>query len=486
MQRARNIIRPSPTQKAVMQGLPAPSCAVVGESELQRIVDIVDQKAANDIKAQNDRRDELRAISEKRVANWPNTIEAQRLRKERARKERLEDEERRRQLIDAEEAALAEAKKAHAIKKANILLYEENDRIKTFTSKLFLTTVLEEREKQLAIKEERKRREKEDEQHWAVVEAEQLRAAEREEVLKLQKLKERSHDLKAAQLQQLDDIRTIKIKERDDGRDEGRRILEAARAAEREEQEKEHKRREEQKANARQLIAANEEFKAVRERRRLEEKAEEERIAAFAAQKEQQMLERKKRVDEKFAAKLKRRQDLINHQAHMLEELQASIEEREMRALRDFDRERREREEREQEARDRRQQEIDDFQKEQTLRRRHQLAKEQEEKARMQGIWRDRAELLIEEELQERQEARERAERLQRFQLLQAQEKRMQQFHEKRGDIEEGIQLQEAVREEQEMYQAYVNSVMDEYVRKGRGADIVKAAAKRTKVKTPQ
>ena len=170
----------------------------------------------------------------------------------------------------------------------------------------------------------------------------------------------------------------------------------------------------------------------------------------------------------------------------MLEEMQNAVEEREMRAMRDFDRERREREAKEQEQRDRRQKEIDDFQTEQNLKRRHQLAREQEEKARMQHIWRDRADLLVEEELEERQDARQTAERLQRFQLLQAQEKRMQNFHEKRQDIEEGIQLQEALKEEQQMYHSYVNSVMNEYVRKGRGADIVKAAAKRTKVKTPQ
>lgn len=484
MKRVRNIKNPSPAVLAVSEGRPPPSCAVVGESELRRIHEIVHQKAATDAKTQSDRREELRKISEARVSHWPNTIEAQRMRKERSRKERLEKEEERRMIIDQEEAALAAAKKNQAIRKANLQLYEQNDRIKDFTSKLFLTTVLEEREKQIAIKEEKTKQLKEMEKQWAQVEEEQLRKAEEEEVKKLKNIKDRTFSLKQAQLDQLEEIRKIKIAERDRSMAEGQEIKRNAEEAVKEEQELEARRREQQRIRAKELVDANTSQRMLIAERKRKEEEEDKLVAEFAAQKEAQMLERKKRMDEKFAAKLATRQELIDRQSHALEQMQAAREEREMKALRDFDRERREREEREEAYRRRRQKEIEDHRQRDMARKMIEDEKEQKARQRMIDIWRERADLLVEEELDERRQQREAAEKLQRFQLLQAQEKKMQELHEKRAEIEEGIFLQEALKEEHDTFNSYVNAVMGEYVSKGREASVIQNAAKRSKLKS--
>jgi hypothetical protein len=455
----------------------------VGEGELQKIRDLAEAKATRAVEAELSRRQEIKHRSDDRVANWPNTIDAQRLRKEQLRRERLEREEERRQRIDEEEAALREAQKKSINERANTLLYSEGDRVKNFTSKLFLATVLEEREKQLAIKEEKSRLEKQYDAEWAVKGEEELRKAEEAELKKLHSGIERVRALKRAQLEQLEELRQKKIKERDQGIEEGKRIRDAAVDAEAEEKRLEEALKEKQREIARQFFEFKRQEELRKEEQRKAARAEEERIAHFGRQKEAQMMERKTREEEKFANKLRLRQQLIDKQSRELEELRAASEAAELKAMRDFDRERREREEIQEQKRVRLQREIELFRAKQLQQKKEEKEKEAREAQRMSEIWKDRAELLIDEELEERRQEREKADTLQKFHILQAQEKRHQSLLENRNDLEEGLRLQEALREEQDMYTAYVNSVMNEYVSRGRGADVVRMAASRSKHK---
>jgi hypothetical protein len=73
----------------------------------------------------------------------------------------------------------------------------------------------------------------------------------------------------------------------------------------------------------------------------------------------------------------------------------------------------------------------------------------------------------------------------QRILLLQAQEKHMQAGLQKRQDLEEGIAMQTAAMQEQEMVEDYINSVMQEHVARGRDSEIVSTAARRLKKAVP-
>ena len=484
-ERARNVTRPNAAAKAAVAGVEAPSMAVMSESEMARLRDIVQQRDVQVAREASDRRAHLKEVSNARVANWPNTIEAQRMKKERQRKERFDEEEERRKVIDQQETELQEAKKQAAIRKANLQLYEQNDKIKTFSSKLFLASVLDEREQQLQLKAQRKVAQKAIDARWEVMQAEELRAAKEAEARKLEAAERRAVELKEAQLQQLADIKARKVQRRDEGVTEGMHIKARAQEAVAEEVEAEKKRKLEQAQRNRELVRANEEQKRLREEREAQERAEEEKILQFAALKEEQMLERKRRVDDKHTAKLGRRQKLIDHQAEMLKELQQATEEREMRALRDFEKERREREEREAALRKQREQDIDRSRKMQLERKSAKKEREAAEKAHMQEVWRVHAERMIDEELDERMEGRRAAERAQHIVLLQAQEKRMQALKEKEQEFVEGLRQQDAAKAEQEEYEAYVNSVMHDYVTRGRNGELVQTAARRTKTVKP-
>lgn len=479
--RARNVQNPTLATKAVISGQQAPSCAVVGQSELERLRKLADQQDAQVQLDDNARRENLRLLSDKRVANWPNTLEAQRVRKEKTRKERLEEEERRRQLIDQEEEELRQAGKQRVLDNANRHQYEQNDKIKAFTSKLFLASVLADREQQIEVTKERKQHEAAEQKEWLTIEKELRAKADAEEDRKIKTMREKAGILKSGQLSQLEEIRQRKIAERDANIQEGERIKRAAQDLVREQEEAERKRKELQKKSNFELVNANVENERLREERRRQEKLEEDKIAGFAALKDQQALERKKLADERHHAKLGRRQEIIDAQAERLAKIQAAVEEREMKAMRDFDKEREERERREKALRDRRQKEITDFREEQKIRDDTNREKKAMANDRMKDVWKQRAEILIDEELNDRRIEREKAERLQRFHILQAQEKKQQSLLEKRKEIEEGIFLQEALKNEQDMYESYVNAVMGDYVQNGREATVVDKAARMKK-----
>merc|ERR1719149_458867 len=129
---------------------------------------------------QLDRR-RLSELSNARKGQWPNTIEANRARKEREREEKAEAEEKLRLEIDAEEEALQAEKRRLAIERANKMLYDSTDRVKSLHSKLMLADVMEERERQLELKKVLKGRELATEERFYQKQQEAIRRMDAEE-----------------------------------------------------------------------------------------------------------------------------------------------------------------------------------------------------------------------------------------------------------------------------------------------------------------
>lgn len=486
MKRVRNVTKPNAATLAAMNGVEPPRATIFSESEVSRMHDIVENRTSKNAESEAARREALKKASDSRVANWPNTIEASRVKKEQARKQRLEEEEERRRKIDEHEQGLFESQKEQAIRRANLLLFEENDRVKTFGSKLFLASVLDERQKQIALRQEQKLLQQQVEERAAIVEAEQRRKAEEEERKKLRDIDERAIRLKEAQMRQLEDIRVRKIRERDGNVAEGELIKLRAEIALEEARENEIQRIENQKKRNRELVDANEEQKRIREQRKAEERAHEEEIMRFAKKKEEQQAERARIMEEKESAKRTVRQTIIDRQAKHLAEIKANQEEREMRMMRDYEAERDAKEAREREKRQARQKEIEDFRARQMSMVDAGRTKKAEERVRMQEMWKNHAERANQEELAEQRRIREAAIANQRILLLQAQEKRMQGALQKRQELEEGVAMQEAAMQEQEMVEDYINSVMQEHVTRGRDAEVVKTASRRLKKTLPK
>jgi hypothetical protein len=106
----------------------------------------------------------LKKLSNDRVKNWPNTLEALRKKKESYIKEKEENEELKRQELDREEAELRRKTRLEAIDRANHLIYEQTDKMKYLRSQELLSDVIYSRGYQLDEKTQRKQQERTKEQ----------------------------------------------------------------------------------------------------------------------------------------------------------------------------------------------------------------------------------------------------------------------------------------------------------------------------------
>eukprot|EP00759_Apiculatamorpha_spiralis_P013763 PhF_6_TR20515/c2_g1_i1/m.29580 len=466
MQRVRPYCKTAPV-KAAMDGAPL-SFSVVGEKEYAQWRDVAyhdSVQAAEQAKAQ---KEELLKASQDRVSNWPNTIEALRRRKEKARTDRLEAEEERKKVIDAHEADLARAKRKANIDKANLMLYETDDRVKNFTSKMVLASVLEERAKQIDMKKKKEEAQFEHEMKWAVLQEETLRRATKEEEEKQVALRSRAKKFKEDQMEQLNQVMAIKIGELKANKEEGKRIMQAAKDAVEEEIREEQKRREQAEKVKAELVEANENQKQLKAVKKQKEVLEAEQIEKFAQNKEQQLAERKRRIEQRFATQMKHRQEIIDRQAAHLKALKDAQVERELKQIHDFERERDAKEARDAEKRKEFWEDIVKSRTQQQKRKDLDAARAAAEIERARQMWQIRSNELVEEEVHDRIDSKHKAIDVQRFQIMQQQERSLQKAKEREEKRLEALMVKKAMQDDDEMFKGYVNAVMSEYVKAGK------------------
>jgi len=125
------------------------SVGVVGAQELQGMATRAwaGPQDRRSMGSGGEERQRLKALSDARKAKWPNTLEALRAKKERARQEKAAADEAVRMALDREEDALQAEKRRVAIERANKMIYDATDRVKALAesplSKLHLTRALE-------------------------------------------------------------------------------------------------------------------------------------------------------------------------------------------------------------------------------------------------------------------------------------------------------------------------------------------------------
>ena len=173
-------------------------------SDLRRMLNTVEPSTASGLKQEKLR---LKAKSEERASKWPNTIQAQRAKKEKLRKARLEIEEEERKKIDAIEAEILAESRRLQVDRAKRKLYDNNDRVKGFNSSLLLAEVLEERVAQIQYKEKIKVLRKVEEKDWVRMQAKELELKEEEEERSIFARRKAALEQKHAQLEQLEQVK---------------------------------------------------------------------------------------------------------------------------------------------------------------------------------------------------------------------------------------------------------------------------------------
>merc|ERR1712166_983754 len=196
-----------------MVGASMANAGVISQAEYDRMkVSIDEGKGIMPAPNMNELRTErarLQKLSTERVSRWPNTLEAERKNKEAKRLERHEEEETERRKIDKEEAAIQGEKRRMAIERANKMLYDDNDRVKSFHSALLLSDVMKEREAQIEVTRQRTKNERRRDKHWAMMQDEAIEEYDRKEIDKKTEVQRKRYEVAVARESQLADLKKV-------------------------------------------------------------------------------------------------------------------------------------------------------------------------------------------------------------------------------------------------------------------------------------
>merc|ERR1719145_364649 len=159
---------------------------------------------------------DLHLKSQARAKTWNNTLEGSRRKKAEEKRKKLELEELERQKIDAEEAKIQLDQRKATIDRANKLLYDESDRMKSFHSKMMMCDVLAEREAQVSLKGELKKLEQIREDRFLEMEKQNYRRMLEREVKEKETKEELSKLAAKAQKEQLAEYKDKRFREVED------------------------------------------------------------------------------------------------------------------------------------------------------------------------------------------------------------------------------------------------------------------------------
>jgi len=154
--------------------------------------------------------------SQARAKTWDNTLEGSRRKKAEDKRKKMDLEELDRQKIDAEEAKIQLDGRKTTIDRANKLLYDESDRMKSFHSKMMVCDVLAEREAQVSLKDELKKLEHVREDRFLEMEKQNYRKMLEREMKEKETKEELSRLAARAQKEQLAEYKEKKFREIED------------------------------------------------------------------------------------------------------------------------------------------------------------------------------------------------------------------------------------------------------------------------------
>jgi hypothetical protein len=234
------------------------------------------EESASDHLAET-KRATLKKLSNDRQSQWPNTLEAQRRKREAEFKNREVLAEQKRRVLDQEEAELRRQQRLEAISRANDLLYEQTDCMKVLRSKELLADCLHDRKFQIMHKNKVKEDIKVENQKYHEVIMEAVRLGEEKEKAKKAEDERRMHEVALVREEQLRTVRAMRAAAAEEQRQIG---LQMKRMAE-ERAEEDRKQQEEKvrvtKEKNKEFILGNEQLKEVRKQLKAQEQRDQEK-----------------------------------------------------------------------------------------------------------------------------------------------------------------------------------------------------------------
>eukprot|EP00232_Nephroselmis_pyriformis_P004521 CAMPEP_0182913374 /NCGR_PEP_ID=MMETSP0034_2-20130328/38008_1 /TAXON_ID=156128 /ORGANISM="Nephroselmis pyriformis, Strain CCMP717" /LENGTH=471 /DNA_ID=CAMNT_0025050093 /DNA_START=149 /DNA_END=1564 /DNA_ORIENTATION=- len=413
-------------------------------------------------------KERLKTLSDERAAQWPNTIQAQRARKERQRLERLDQEELERRKVDKADAELKAERRRTTIERANKMLYDDTDKVKHFHGKLILSDVLYEREAQIAYKKQIASLRKMEDDEFQKRRVEAIELAEAAEARKYEEKRNRAMVQRDHQLEQLEEVRQKILEEAEQNMIEGEELRRNAEQSAAEEVHKAEARKKAARDAHTATIEANKALKAFK-LLELEREAEEDRqIAAFAVKKEKMVQERRVRDEEKLREMQARRDRMAAIMERKFKEAEDDVNQRRRK---EADEARLKEDMREQEKAERRAKEfvaIDRSRQQQLAIRAAMKDMEKTEEMEYVSEWNARNEEIKMEEEHEKRERMDKAKRLQAAQLRQVDKKAAKKAALKVRDLEDAARTRVLIAEDDMMFDQYSKVCMEEWALQGK------------------
>jgi len=300
--------------------LSAAGMTVISSSELDRIRSkcLLGKGTALTRSASEARGLDLHHRSQARAKTWGNTLEGSRKKKADERRQKLDSEELDRQKIDAEEAKIQLEQRKATIDRANKLLYDESDRMKSFHSKMMLCDVLAEREAQQNLKEELVKLEHVRDDRFLEMEKQNYRKMLERELKEKESKIEMSQLAAKFQTVQLNEYKEKRYKEVEESMLEGELLRRKAIEDLETERVSDKKRRGMAVQSLVETQKANEYLKQIKSEDVLRQQRECEKIEEYAVRKQRMLDLRKKKEEEVFATKQAKRQTMIDAQSERL------------------------------------------------------------------------------------------------------------------------------------------------------------------------
>ena len=268
----------------------------------------------------------LKKLSIAKAKNWKDSLEMKKKNEFEMAKKRFLDDERRRRLLDEEEKKYQNIQNDLIIQKARKQLFEEQDPVKSFNSKLLFCDTLKERDYQKEITQRKKQINEIINQR--LLQNEKKKIDEYDKKLEMKKIlddEKRKEHMKIVR-EQLQDSKIKIIQDYQERLVEGKLMKLNMEKALEEEKKLAELKEQRKKQLQKEYFEANERLKQEHKAREEKEKEEEKKIELFALKKQQRDDLRKKVEDKKIKDKLDMHQKLIDVQLNNLMKIQKEKE----------------------------------------------------------------------------------------------------------------------------------------------------------------
>lgn len=451
------------------------NAAVITMNEFMRIKNSI-KPATDDAEAKKLERKVLHETALESVKKWPNTLDTLRKKKEDDKIKKLRDEEIKRREIDLKEAAYQDQLRKAAIEKANEELFQQQDQVKAFNSKMMLADVLEERDAQMRMNKRKKEILKGIDEEFVDMEKQQMAEYDEKERIKAEEFKQKKLYNAEVIKSQWNESQAKKQRLAQELKVEGELIKRQVMKGLEEDYQKELEKKQRQAEAQREFVEANEKFKRDKEILKQKKLEEEKKIFEYAEQKDKLTNAMKKREEERFNAKQEMRKKMIDRQFEVLSKIKNMEDQRlEKQVAEAEEKEKKKFEEKERKMKEARAN-IESSRLAQERKKKAELEAQQREKDYYNSMWKGRMKELViifinlqaDEEIRDKEEYRERNKALQGCLDKQIADKKKRSEENFLADRQQAAMAQALADQEDKAYYSYAERCIKEWQAAGK------------------